>query len=67
MFINAEGFDCNEKLDERKIQVQRFRDKKMTDKLMYIHKDVTQISLLVDNNYWLKCLDTQLNESTNQT
>ena len=40
------------------------RDRTMTDKLMYmmIHK----ITLSVHKNWWLKRLNTQLNESTNQ-
>ena len=33
---------------------------------MYITNDVTQITPSVDFNYWLKLLDTQLNEQPNQ-
>ena len=39
------------------------RDKTMADKLMYIPNDKTQTYLF---NQWLKSLDTQLNEPTNQ-
>ena len=38
----------------------------MTDKLIYISNNDTQNSTSVHYNYWLKCLDTQLSESTNQ-
>ena len=37
----------------------------MADKSMYIPNDVTKITPSVDENYWLKRLNTQLNESTN--
>ena len=41
--------------------------KTMTDKLKYIPNDYTQIYPSVDYyNYWLKRLDTQLNELINQ-
>ena len=33
---------------------------------MYIPNDVTKINLSVDYNRWLKRLDAQLNEPTNQ-
>ena len=38
----------------------------MADKLMYIPNDDTQNLSTVNYNYWLKSLDTQLNEPTNQ-
>ena len=40
----------------------------MADKLMYIPNQIMKhkISLSVDYNYWLKRLDTQLNETINQ-
>ena len=39
----------------------------MADKLMYIlNEELHKITPSVDYNSWLKCLDTQLNESTNQ-
>ena len=38
----------------------------MAYKLMYFPKDDTKIISCLDYNYWLKRLDTQLNESTNQ-
>ena len=36
----------------------------MADEFMYIPNDDTQITPSVDNNKWLKRLDTQLNEPT---
>ena len=38
----------------------------MADKLKYILNDDTKNSISVDYNYWLKRLDTQLNELINQ-
>ena len=38
----------------------------MTVKLMFIPNDDTQITLSVDYNYWLKRLNTNLNQPTNQ-
>ena len=38
----------------------------MSNKLMYIPNDETQNYPPVDYNYWLKRLDTELNEPTNQ-
>ena len=38
----------------------------MVDKLMYIPIDDTQNTPSVDYNWWLKRLDTKLNEPTNQ-
>ena len=38
----------------------------MADELMYIPNDDKEISSSVDYNYWLKYLNTKLNESTNQ-
>ena len=38
----------------------------MADKLLYIPIDDTKITPSVDHNKWLKRLDTQLNEPTNQ-
>ena len=38
----------------------------MADKLMYIPNDDTQVTPSVGYNQWLKHLDTQLNDSTNQ-
>ncbi len=38
----------------------------MADILMYIPNDDTQITPPVDYNKWLKRLDIQLNETTNQ-
>ena len=38
----------------------------MADKLMYIPNDDTQIIPSVDYKLWLKHLDTQFNDSTNQ-
>ena len=40
------------------------RDRTMTDKSMYMM--ILKITLSVDKNWWLKRLNTQLNESTNQ-
>ena len=36
------------------------------DKLMYVSIDENRINLSVDQNYWWKRLDTQLNEQTNE-
>ena len=41
-------------------------DKKMADKLMCIPNVNTQNYSSVDYNFWMKRLDTQLNELTNQ-
>ena len=38
----------------------------MVDKLMYIPNDDTEITTSVEYSYWLKRLDTQHNEWTNQ-
>ncbi len=38
----------------------------MADKLMYITNDEYKITPSVDYNKWIKRLDTQLNEPTNQ-
>ena len=38
----------------------------MAEKLMYIPNDDNKITLSVDYNYWLKRLNTQLNELTKQ-
>ena len=38
----------------------------MADKLLFIPIDDTKITPSVDHNKWLKRLDTQLNEPTNQ-
>ena len=38
----------------------------MADKLMYIHNNNTQNFFRVDNNQWLKRMNVQLNEPTNQ-
>ena len=38
----------------------------MADKLIHIPNDDTQNYYFVDYNKWLKRLDTQLNEPTNQ-
>ena len=40
----------------------------MADKLVYIYHFwwYTKLPLHVDYNLWLKCLDSQLNEPTNQ-
>ena len=38
----------------------------MADKLLYIPNDYTQITHSVDNNKWLKRLNTQLDQPTNQ-
>ena len=38
----------------------------MSDKLMHIPNDDNKTTPSVDYNYWLKRLDTQLNETTNQ-
>ena len=39
----------------------------MDDEFMYIPNEDTQnYPCSVNNNWWMKCLDTQLNEPTNQ-
>ena len=38
----------------------------MTENMMYIPNNVTQITFSVDYNQWLKLLDTQLKEPNNQ-
>ena len=38
----------------------------MVDKLMYIPNGERKNTPFVDYNYWLKCLDTQPVEPTNQ-
>ena len=40
--------------------------KTMADKFKYIPKMLHKITFFVDYNYWLKRLDTQLNEQINQ-
>ena len=40
--------------------------KTMADKLMYILDDDTQITHSVDQNYWLKRMDTQFYKQTNK-
>ena len=42
-----------------------YRDKTMADKFM-IPMMMHKIIPFVDYKYWLKCLDTQLNNPTNQ-
>ena len=49
-----------------KISVTSERDTPMVYKLMYITNNDTQYYISVDYNQWLKRLDTQLNELTNQ-
>ena len=38
----------------------------MADKLMHNPNDDTKNTPSSDNNYWLKCLNTKINETTNQ-
>ena len=57
-FLNLSGFDG----------VILFRqESKAIIQLIYIPKDYTQIIPFIDYNKWLKRLDTQLNETTNQS
>ena len=50
----------------KRVENQRYKDKTMADKLLYIPNNDAQNHIYLDYCYWLKRLDTQVNEPTKQ-